>query len=137
MVGVHKFVLASVVILAGCSTVPRDVLAVQDYVNSRISYQSDQKTYGVSDFPVFFPPSGKGDCEDFALSYCITAMQRGKNAQFKVYRDNDVGYHAICIVDGWAIDVRHKWPIKYTEHAAYSQPKLVYPSQYNVTKGRN
>lgn len=78
---------------------PAELVRVNDEVNRSIRYRSDLDQYGVVDWWVVNPPSGEGDCEDYAL----TKRQRLGRGELVI-----VGYrrqvHAVLIVDGWVLD---------------------------------
>jgi predicted transglutaminase-like cysteine proteinase len=78
---------------------PAELVRVNDEVNASIRYRSDLDQYGVVDWWVVNPPSGEGDCEDYAL----TKRQRLGRGELVI-----VGYrrqaHAVLIVDGWVLD---------------------------------
>lgn len=78
---------------------PADLSRVNDSVNRSIAYQSDRDQYGVEDWPMANPVSGRGDCEDYALTK-QAILGRGEVVIVR-YRE---AVHAVLIVDGWVLD---------------------------------
>lgn len=84
--------------LAACTTVPAHLQQVNTRVNHNITYMSDQVQYGEPDRWVANPTSGKGDCEDYALTK--QEIVGGQVLACNLYGT----WHAVLVVDGWVLD---------------------------------
>lgn len=89
----------------------RQLERVNTRVNRSIRYESDMAQYGQPERWVAYPPSGRGDCEDYAF----TKEAELKRAGFASHRlrvrmdvlDERGGRHAVLVVDGeWVLDNR-------------------------------
>lgn len=99
-------------LLAGCSTMSPQMQvaeAVSSQVNRQIEYTPDAQQYGQSDRWVVEPTSGRGDCEDYALTKAERLNAGGITTSVDICLRGD-GYvaHAVAIVhDGdeeWVLD---------------------------------
>lgn len=75
------------------------LIRANDQVNRSLVYESDWDQYGVEDWPMANPVSGRGDCEDYALTK-QALLGRGEVVRV-LYRG---AVHAVLIVDGWVLD---------------------------------
>lgn len=103
--------------LAGCATMTPELeqaTIINRAVNSQITYQTDEGQYGVSDRWVVNPVSGKGDCEDYALTKIERLKSQGIQARVGVCVKPDGEVHAVALMqsDGetYALDNQRQWP---------------------------
>jgi predicted transglutaminase-like cysteine proteinase len=98
--------------LTGCATHSQTYLVaaqVNHKVNSAMVYTTDAEQYGKSDVWAIQPASGKGDCEDFALTKIKHLQAQGVNATLGICQGR-IGTHAVALVndcaDTWVLDNR-------------------------------
>lgn len=114
----HVAAVASLAILAGCASMPPELeqaTIINRAVNSQIIYQTDVEQYGVSDRWVVNPVSGKGDCEDYALTKVDRLKSQGIASRVAVCMKRE-GPHAVALVDvageTYALDNLRQWPYR-------------------------
>ncbi len=106
----RSFALLAALALTACATSPtyQAAAAVNAQVNAAITYTEDAEQYGRRDVWAVDPASGKGDCEDFALTKVAMLQARGIAAEVGICMGSP--YHAVALVqDGpttWVLDNR-------------------------------
>lgn len=106
-------------LLMGCATSPilEQATIIQRQVNASISFQSDLEQYGERDRWVVDPASGRGDCEDYALTKQRRLAQVGIPSTVGVCITYTGVAHAVAVVpDGqerWVLDNIHPEPITW------------------------
>lgn len=103
----------------------RELERVNRQVNRELRYQSDQEQYGVPDIWTAMPASGRGDCEDFALTKLARLIGAGVDpARMEVWEVGGANfrhtYHAVLYVmadDGhrYALDMA-PWIARERDH---------------------
>lgn len=81
-------------LLAGCQTIPSDIVDIKRNVDSRITY----KHYYKHDYR-YLPQGGEGNCAVFAYNYAVDAMRKGYKARVVVANDAHGEPHATALVD--------------------------------------
>ena len=104
--------------LTGCTTLSPNMQvaeAVSKQVNSAITYQSDAEQYGQSDRWVVEPTSGKGDCEDYALTKAERLNAGGIVTSVEVCIKDSGPAHAVAVVHDqsgeWVLDNLRPWAV--------------------------
>jgi len=112
----HLATSAALTSLAGCATMGPEYEAaatVNASVNGQIAYVSDEAQYGVADRWVVNPSSGKGDCEDYALTKVARLGAKGIHATVQMCQTRS-GPHAVAVVavsdTDYVLDNRLQWP---------------------------
>lgn len=119
--------------LTACATSPtyQAAAAINGMVNNAIEYTEDAEQYGRRDVWVANPASGKGDCEDYALTKKAALQEAGLPATLGVCVGG-IGWHAVTLVqDGaetWVLDNRYDYPVRkadYTDCKVWVRPETV------------
>jgi len=115
--------LAVVLNLTACANLSPTVQvaeAVNQQINSSITYQSDAEQYGQSDRWVVEPTSGKGDCEDYALTKAARLNAGGiPTAIFICLRDGKPAHAVAVAYDGkeeWVLDSLYPRAIRKADY---------------------
>lgn len=94
--------------------------AVNHQVNNAISYQSDIEQYGQSDRWVTEPSSGKGDCEDYALTKASRLNAGGVVTSVEVCLKSEGPSHAVAVVHDngtdWVLDNLYPYAIPLKDY---------------------
>lgn len=106
-------------LLTGCASMPEAFLQppaklvdIHRAAKGRITYQN----YAKKDWRYIQPDTtGAGNCAVFAFTVMVDAVKAGYSPQIKLCRLPDGTGHAYTAVDGWALDVRRKTPIRMNE----------------------
>jgi predicted transglutaminase-like cysteine proteinase len=125
--------------LVGCTTLSPNMQvaeAVNQQVNSAITYEADIEQYGQRDRWVVEPASGKGDCEDYALTKAERLNAGGIVTSVEVCLVNDRVPHAVAVAyegkEAWVLDNLRPYLVRkedYTCHVwmnAATMGKAVY-----------
>lgn len=95
--------------LAACQTVPSDIMAIKQGVDSRITY----KHYYKNDYR-YLPQGGEGNCAVFAYNYATDAMRKGYKARVVIEYVGRGEPHAVAIIDDiWKLDNTISWIDRY------------------------
>lgn len=115
--------LAAVAALSACTTLsPKMQMAeqVSRRVNAEITYQEDAAQYGQSDRWVVYPTSGKGDCEDYALTKLWELKDAGIPSLVQICALDSGVWHAVNVVwDGnkrWVLDNTRPYATEYSHY---------------------
>lgn len=115
--------LVAAVPLVGCTTLSPTMQvaeAVSRQVNSAITYTPDLEQYGERDRWVVEPTSGKGDCEDFALTKANRLNAGNIPTSVWVCMRGDETPHAVAVVhdgkDEWVLDNLYTWAIRKEDY---------------------
>ncbi len=110
----NRYKLAALAIAAtstACTTLSPTMQladALNGQVNREMSYQTDAQQYGQSDRWVVSPVSGKGDCEDYALTKAakLASARIPHTVQMCILPSGT--WHAVVVVDDagkqWVLD---------------------------------
>lgn len=115
--------LALLALLPACTTLsPRMQLAdaINGQVNREMTYQSDQEQYGQSDRWVINPVSGKGDCEDYALTKMFKLADAKIPSHVMMCALPSGTWHSVTVLhdDGqrWVLDNIRPYPVPFDEY---------------------
>lgn len=134
---------ALAVALASCEPVKGDRAVLSEVnadVNRAIAYETDLKQYRKIEWWVVNPVSGRGDCEDYALTKRAALLARGiaesRMVIWSVKLDYGAGHAVLVVDDELVLDnnyprVEHKGQLK----AVYTAWAPVNLSKRHVSQG--